>query len=76
MGAVYVARHLELGREVALKVTLADLGESGERRFAVEARAVAQLQHPSVVAVHEVGVRLRQARPFNVAAQVDDIFVQ
>lgn len=57
MGVVYKARHLALGRTVALKVPLAGaFATSAERqRLMREARAVAALGHPNVVAVHDVG---------------------
>jgi serine/threonine protein kinase len=50
--SVYRAWDRELGREVALKVLRG--GRSGER-FRREARAVAALSHPNVVAVHDAG---------------------
>ncbi|MGE0713497.1 MAG: SUMF1/EgtB/PvdO family nonheme iron enzyme [Planctomycetota bacterium] len=58
MGAVFLARHQELGRLVALKVTLpeaAQESESAERRFEIEAQAVARLSHPGIVGIHEFG---------------------
>jgi WD40 repeat protein/serine/threonine protein kinase len=56
-GTVYKARDPELDRTVALKVPRAgDLAGSQERdRFLREARSAAQLRHPSIVTVHEVG---------------------
>jgi serine/threonine protein kinase/WD40 repeat protein len=57
MGVVYKARHLGLNRVVALKMLLgrAHAGAEEERRFQAEARALAQVRHPNVVAVHDYG---------------------
>jgi tetratricopeptide (TPR) repeat protein len=65
MGSVYVARDLELGREVAIKVHRAHGGGARLRR---EAIAMARLAHPNVVAVFEVGEL--DARPFVVMEYV------
>jgi tetratricopeptide (TPR) repeat protein/tRNA A-37 threonylcarbamoyl transferase component Bud32 len=57
MGVVYRARHLKLNRTVALKMLLsgayADLHELA--RFQREAEAVAGLNHPNIVQIHDVG---------------------
>jgi serine/threonine protein kinase len=57
MGVVYKARHVGLGRFVAVKMILAggQAGEQDRQRFLGEARAAAGLRHPNIVAVHEVG---------------------
>jgi len=57
MGAVYKARQPALDRFVALKV-LPPQGAAGAdstERFNREARALARLSHPNIVAVHEFG---------------------
>jgi tetratricopeptide (TPR) repeat protein len=57
MGVVYKARHLRLNRLVALKMILSRAHVSPERlaRFHLEAEALASLQHPNIVQIHEVG---------------------
>jgi predicted Ser/Thr protein kinase len=59
MGAVYKARQTALGRLVALKILPAALGDDPAfaDRFAREARALAQLNHPGIVTIHEFGRR-------------------
>ncbi|HEY3120559.1 MAG TPA: serine/threonine-protein kinase, partial [Vicinamibacteria bacterium] len=57
MGEVYRARDARLGRDVAVKVLPAHLLDHAEAlaRFEREARAVAQLSHPNILAIHDVG---------------------
>jgi serine/threonine-protein kinase len=57
MGVVYRARHLKLKRTVALKMLLSGAYASPQEltRFVREAEAVAGLEHPHIVQVHDVG---------------------
>ncbi len=57
MGVVYRARQLKANRLVALKMIRAiEHASPTERlRFQIEAEAVARLQHPNIVQLHEVG---------------------
>ena len=56
MGEVYRARDPRLGREVAIKVLPHEIADRKNlRRFEQEARAAGALNHPSVLAVHDVG---------------------
>ncbi len=57
MGAVYKARQRDLDRTVALKILgkKSDLDPGFDERFTREARALARLSHPNIVAVHDYG---------------------
>jgi len=58
MGVVYKARQKQLDRTVALKVLSPQLAADPQfvERFTREAKALAQLSHPNIVAIHEYGV--------------------
>ncbi|HWB77103.1 MAG TPA: protein kinase [Nannocystaceae bacterium] len=55
MGTVASAFDPELDRKVALKLVRGDGDAEGAARLLREARALARLRHPNVVAVHDVG---------------------
>ncbi len=82
MGVVYRARHIELDREVAIKLLAAGPWASREfvERFLAEARHSARMQHPNIVTVYEVGtsedlhffsMRLVPGRSLAAALQTD-----
>ncbi len=57
MGQVYLARQLSLKRQVALKLLRNDLSTNTTalKRFQGEAEAVARLNHPNIVHIHQIG---------------------
>ncbi|MDT4967805.1 MAG: eukaryotic-like serine/threonine-protein kinase [Acidobacteriota bacterium] len=57
MGTVYLVHDRELARDVALKLVQEDLDvEDFSIRLRAEARTLAQLDHPGIVSVYDVGV--------------------
>lgn len=57
MADVYAARHLTLGRDVAIKILRTEYARDADyvKRFRREARAAAKLNHPNIVQVYDVG---------------------
>ncbi|MCG8423562.1 MAG: serine/threonine-protein kinase [Proteobacteria bacterium] len=56
MGVVYAAYDPELDRKVALKLLRPDTAaERSPQRLLLEAKALAQLSHPNVIPIHDVG---------------------
>jgi eukaryotic-like serine/threonine-protein kinase len=58
MGEVYRAHHESLGKDVAIKIMMEDMASHAEYRlrFEREARVCAQIRHPGIVGVHDVGL--------------------
>src|SRR5580700_3251367 len=58
MGEVFRARDERLGRDVALKLIRPASSQNPDhlRRFELEARAAAALNHPNIVAIYDVGL--------------------
>src|ERR1700689_5687163 len=58
MGEVFRARDERLGRHVALKAVRPASSDNPDhlRRFELEARAAAALNHPNIVAIYDVGL--------------------
>ena len=73
MGEVYRARDTRLGRDVALKVLPSAFASDPERlaRFEQEARAAAALNHPNIIAVHDLGQHA--GAPFIVTELLDGL---
>ncbi len=67
MGRILKAHDREIGRDVAVKILLRGVGapDSDVRRFWMEVQATGQLEHPSIIPVHDVG-RLPSGEPFYV----------
>ena len=62
MGEVFRAKDTRLGRDVAIKVLPSGFAHDADRRarFEREARAVAALSHPNIVAIHDTGLHESQ----------------
>jgi tetratricopeptide (TPR) repeat protein/tRNA A-37 threonylcarbamoyl transferase component Bud32 len=66
LGKVWVARDVDLNREVALKEIRPDRAnhEEARRRFFKEAQVTGQLEHPNIVPVYELSERPEDGQPF------------
>src|SRR5271166_3926868 len=60
MGIVYKAHNLKYDRLITLKMILSGRGAAFHElaRFRIQAEAIASLDHPNIVVIHEVGVTL------------------
>ncbi|MBL4847724.1 MAG: SUMF1/EgtB/PvdO family nonheme iron enzyme [Planctomycetes bacterium] len=70
-GVVYLARHPNLDRPVALKLLL-DAGDADAKaleRFRREAQAAAKIRHPAIVTIHDLGVH--EGKPYYVMEYVE-----
>ena len=67
MGEVFRARDPRIGRDVAIKILPEDFKDEPSRlqRFEKEARAAGGLDHPNILAVHDIG--MYQDRPYLVS---------
>ena len=65
MGEVYLARHPQIGRQVAIKVLASHLLTTAQvaSRFLAEARAVERIKHPNVIEIYDFG-SLDDGRPY------------
>ncbi|MBX7102401.1 MAG: serine/threonine protein kinase, partial [Myxococcaceae bacterium] len=70
MGEVYEVKDVDLKRVVALKRVRAGRGDDAElKRFIQEGQLTAQLEHPNIIPVHELG-RLPSGEPFYTMKRV------
>ncbi|MDX6577038.1 MAG: hypothetical protein QOE96_2991 [Blastocatellia bacterium] len=59
LGEVYLAFDPKIGREVAIKVLSSDFAanKEGVARFEQEAQAAGALNHPNILAIHDVDIQ-------------------
>src|SRR5262249_34564494 len=69
MGRIVLAEDRRHGRDVAIKLLLADSGAAA-RRFVREAQIAARLSHPAIIPVYEIG-RFAGGQPFIAMKRVD-----
>jgi Tol biopolymer transport system component/tRNA A-37 threonylcarbamoyl transferase component Bud32 len=78
MGEVYKARDTRLNRDVAIKVLPPAFARDPDRlaRFEREARAVAAINHPNILAVHDIGtadIAGVDAHPFRATYMITEL---
>jgi formylglycine-generating enzyme required for sulfatase activity len=83
MAVVHRARQTRLGRDIALKIAHDASGAAARRRFVAEAQVTGILEHPNVVAVHELAetrdgrlalaMKLVEGRPWSRAIAAGDL---
>lgn len=71
MSVVHRAVDTRLGRPVAVKIFRSDADEASRRRFEDEARLLARLSHPGLVAVHDAGAESGDGDPYLVMQLVE-----
>jgi serine/threonine-protein kinase len=73
MGVVYLAEREDLGSQVAIKVLRdAELSPARRRRFAIEQRTLAQLNHPGIARLYDADTT-RDGTPFFVMEYVEGV---
>ena len=74
MGEVYRARDTRLEREVALKILPPEVADDSSRRqrFEMEARTVAALTHPNIVAIYDVGDGYIEAHHLKPISEIEE----
>ena len=73
MGVIYIVLDQDLQRITAMKVIAPHLADNQPRlhSFVREARITAQLEHPNIVPVHEIGVVAEHGSPFYTMKRVE-----
>lgn len=70
MGQVYLGKDTLLDRHVAVKFLVSsNPTERARKRFLIEARAIARLQHPNILGIYRAGIS--EGHPYLVSELVD-----
>jgi eukaryotic-like serine/threonine-protein kinase len=70
LGEILLGEQASLGREVAVKLPLPGRDAAEERELLIEARVVAQIEHPNIVPVHLAGTT-SDGRPVMVMKRIE-----